>query len=103
MSEEDQKKSAFERRWQGADDERVGARWWHDDARANEGMDRRQLIKGLLIGGGVLAGGALLFTWANRESDTVIENKDSLDVQRAEGWNVGADDRPLAYPGAQKI
>jgi hypothetical protein len=93
-----------QRRWHGADEGKVGARWWRDDVRAAEtsGVNRRKILQGMLIGGGVILAGGLLATWASRDDDTVVENKDSLDVQRAEGWNVGSADQALMYPHRER-
>jgi hypothetical protein len=66
--------------------------WW-DNSR------RRFIVGGALAAGAVVAGGLLL---ANRDDSTDID-KDSLELQRSSGWNVGSEDKRLTLSGAQTL
>ncbi len=65
--------------------------WWQ--------TSRRKFVIGGAIGAGVLVVGGLGY-WAFHD-DTTDVDKDALDLQRAEGWNVGCEDKKIALPNAQ--
>lgn len=63
--------------------------WWQ--------MSRRTFI----IGTGVVLAGAGI--WLATRDDTTDVDKDSLDLQRAQGWNVGSEERKLILSGRQLL
>lgn len=66
--------------------------WWQ--------TSRRKFI----VGGAVAAGAALTGgIWLATRDDTTDVEKDSLDLQRAQGWNVGSEEKTLSLPGAQTL
>jgi hypothetical protein len=70
-------------------EERPPKPWWQ--------MSRRTFIIG--GAGAVLAGAGLVYV-ATRDDSTDVD-KDSLELQRAQGWNVGSEDRRLVFPQTQ--
>ena len=66
--------------------------WWK--------MSRRTFIVGSVVTGtAVLAGGV----WLISRDDTTEVDDDSLTLQRAHGWNVGSEDKRLAWTGSQTV
>lgn len=65
--------------------------WWK--------TSRRTFIVGGAIGAGALLTGIGL--WGVTGDDTTDVDKDSLELQRTGGWNVGSEDRRLSMPSAQ--
>jgi hypothetical protein len=99
----------FERRFFFNGAELVAARWWHVDMKAVSaagvtGMpideDRRAVM--LMAGGVALA--VLVFSAlagsSAQDDDTQTITADALELQRKEGWNVGAPGEHLYYRGA---
>jgi hypothetical protein len=97
----------FERRFFIDGAELVAARWWHVDMKAISSSiidgpideDRRGLL--LIFGGAALA--VLLvaaFKGLDDDDDTITITADALELQRKEGWNVGAPGERLYYEGA---
>ncbi len=88
----------------------VGARWWQESIRSN--VDRRAVLKGILIAGAALAGLALVFKvgkvlTANQRNDFDSDDyygdrQRSLDMQKRFGWSFGATDMGLVFDGATK-
>jgi hypothetical protein len=71
-------------------DEGESQPWWK--------MSRRTFIVGSVVSAtGLVAGGIWL---ANRDDTTEVDD-DSLELQRAHGWNVGSEDKRLTFQGAQ--
>jgi len=65
--------------------------WWH--------ASRRQvLIGGAAAAAVTLAGGGMYLALRD---DTNEIDKDSLDLQREQGWNVGSEEKPINLAGAQ--
>ena len=66
--------------------------WWK--------TSRRKFIIGstAAAAGLALAGGGI---WLATRDDTTDADKDSLELQQAEGWNVGSEERPLVLPNSQ--
>ena len=65
--------------------------WWK--------TSRRRFIVGGAVGAGALLTGIGL--WGVTRDDTTDVDKDSLELQRTGGWNVGSEDRRLSMPWAQ--
>jgi hypothetical protein len=66
--------------------------WWK--------MTRRTFIVGSVVTAGtLLAGGVYLAT----RDDTTDVDGDSLELQRAHGWNIGSEDKRLTFTGAQSL
>lgn len=64
--------------------------WWK--------MSRRTFIVGSVVtAGAVVAGGVYLAT----RDDTTEVDGDSLELQRAHGWNIGSEDKKLSLTGVQ--
>ena len=78
------------------DDHLIGARWWQEGFLfLPDPQSRRDALKKLAIGGGVLAGGwglLSLIQWASTETF-----EEALALQRAEGWDVGATSDALSF------
>jgi hypothetical protein len=86
----------------------VGARWWQESIRSS--VDRRAVLKGILVAGAALAGLALVFKigkvlTANQHTDYDSDDfygdrQRSLDMQKRFGWSFGATDVGLVFDGA---
>lgn len=73
-------------------DEGESQPWWK--------MSRRTFIIGSVVAAtGVVTGGV----WLATRDDTTEVDDDSLELQRAHGWNVGSEDKPLVFQGAQTV
>lgn len=89
----------------------VGARWWQESIRSN--VDRRAILKGILVAGAALAGLALIFKigkvlTANAPVDYENDDYDnqrqrSLDMQKRFGWSFGATETALVFDGATQV
>lgn len=86
----------------------VGARWWQESIRSS--VDRRAVLKGILIAGAALAGLALVFkigkvltanTPVDYDNDDFnTDRQRSLDMQKRFGWSFGATETALVFDGA---
>ncbi|MBA2731725.1 MAG: hypothetical protein H0U54_02415 [Acidobacteria bacterium] len=73
-------------------DENESQPWWK--------VSRRTFIVGSVVTAtGVLAGGV----WLATRDDTTDVDDDSLELQRAHGWNIGSEDKRLVLQGAQTL
>ncbi len=80
----------------------VGAQWWNDGLEEMEApVSRRGALKALLAVGGTVAAGGLMVAIASGTSEPSerIESLDTLETQRSEGWNFGADGETLSFTG----
>jgi hypothetical protein len=78
-------------RRQRAIDQSESQPWWK--------MSRRTFIVGSVVtASAVVVGGGL---WLANRDDTSEVDGDSLELQRAHGWNVGSEDKRLVLAGAQ--
>ncbi|WP_224245455.1 hypothetical protein [Hyalangium gracile] len=81
----------------------VGAQWWNDGLTdMQDPMSRRSALKALVAVGGTVAVGGLLVAVATSDSGSSssyerFENWDTLEAQRAQGWNFGAPDETLTF------
>ena len=66
--------------------------WWQTSR-------RKFIVGGAVAAGAVLTGGV----WLATRDDTSDVDKDSLELQRAQGWNIGSEQRPLSLFGIQKL
>lgn len=66
--------------------------WWK--------TSRRKFIIGSAVAAGAVLTGGI---WLATRDDTMDVDKDSLDLQRAQGWNIGSEEKPLSLPGAQTL
>ncbi|WP_437683445.1 hypothetical protein [Sorangium sp. So ce131] len=83
----------------------TGARWWQDELEADpDPFSRRNALKSMLwIGGGVLSAGllaSLVCSVGGRDDLEMQSAVDALELQREEGWDVGAMGKVLHFPGA---
>ncbi|WP_437620215.1 hypothetical protein [Sorangium sp. So ce1151] len=83
----------------------TGARWWQDELQVDpDPFGRRSALKSMLwIGGGVLSAGLLasLVIDVGGGDDLDMQSAvDALELQREEGWDVGAVNKVLDFPGA---
>ena len=83
----------------------VGAQWWNDGLQEmGTPVSRRGALKALLaVGGAVAAGGLVVATASGGGSDSIVESMDTLETQRSEGWNFGAQGDPLSMKGAVTV
>ncbi|CAN5276089.1 hypothetical protein BH09MYX1_BH09MYX1_02690 [soil metagenome] len=89
----------------------VGARWWQDSIRST--VDRRAVLKGILIAGAAVAGLALVFkigkvlTASARptydDDDFYGDRQRSLEMQKRFGWSFGATEVALVFDGATQV
>lgn len=68
--------------------------WWTNTSR------RTFIVGGAAAAGVALAGGGL---WLALRDDTTDVDKDSLELQQSDGWNVGSEEKPLTLPGARDV
>jgi hypothetical protein len=66
--------------------------WWQTSR-------RKFIVGGAVAAGAVLTGGV----WLATRDDTTDVDKDSLELQRAQGWNIGSEQKTLSLPGAQTL
>jgi hypothetical protein len=87
-------------------DELLAARWWHEGMEASVAASlapsRRKALKVLLAMGGVVGGGLLLRAGCKALGEHEI-TADALELQRKEGWAVGAAGKPLVIPHAVAV
>jgi hypothetical protein len=95
----------FERRFFADGDALVAARWWHvdmrsvfPDGRPTVDEDRRAVIAAVV--GSAIAIVFLTSRGCSDDDDTTMVTKDAIDLQREQGWNVGAAEGRLVYLGA---
>jgi len=67
--------------------------WWQTSR-------RRFIVGGAAAATIAVAGGGI---WLATRDDTTDVDKDSLDLQRAQGWNVGSEEKNLILPNAQTL
>ncbi len=83
----------------------VGARWWHKSlVSETRTMERRQLLTGLAIAGGVIGActvmGVGISLITDDPADKVsIEKRRSLQMQQQFGWDFGARGKELVFDG----
>jgi hypothetical protein len=81
----------------------VGARWWHQGLKDEEGrMSRRQALVGVGVVGGAIAAIAGLgvgIAALNQPEKTALTMQDALPMQKAYGWDFGARGKPLVFNG----
>jgi hypothetical protein len=81
----------------------VGARWWHQGLKDEEGkMSRRQALMGIAAAGGVVAAIAGLgvgIAVLNQPEKTALSMQDALPMQKAYGWDFGARGKALVFDG----
>jgi hypothetical protein len=84
-------------------DDLLAARWWHETmtGASTSSPDRRTALKILLGLGGVVGAGLVLRIGCHAIFDEPAVSMDALELQRKEGWAVGAQGRPLLIPDAQ--
>jgi len=66
--------------------------WWQTSR-------RKFIVGGAVAAGAVLTGGV----WLATRDDTTDVDKDSLELQRAQGWNIGSEEKTLSLPGQQAL
>jgi hypothetical protein len=66
--------------------------WWQTSR-------RKFIVGGAVAAGAVLTGGV----WLATRDDTTDVDKDSLELQRAQGWNIGSEQKTLSLPGQQTL
>lgn len=81
-------------------DELLGARWWFDgiESTSTVAPNRRSALKFLLGMGGIIGAGLVLRAGCNALTDEPAVSMDALDLQRREGWAVGAQGTALDFP-----
>lgn len=87
----------------------VGARWWQESlATAANPVARREVmlaiggISAVLVVGGLcvgLASSASSSSDSNLESDEEVKVRESIDIQREQGWSFGTTTDPLTFDG----
>lgn len=86
-------------------DDLLGARWWHEGMAASVARrtpDRRTALKLLFAMGGV--GGAMfLLRGGCDDGDAPAVTMDALELQRREGWAVGAQGHSLVFADALAV
>jgi len=81
-------------------DDLLGARWWFDgmESASTFTPTRRSALKFLLGMGGIVGAGLVLRAGCHALVDEPAVTMDALDLQRREGWSVGATGAPLLFP-----
>jgi hypothetical protein len=92
-------KKAFQRLVFITRDDLLAARWWHEGMQQPAALapNRRAALSLLLGMGGLVGAGMLLRGGCHLFGDPAI-TMDALDLQRKEGWSVGAGGQPLLFP-----
>ncbi len=91
------------------EDEGVGARWWQQQlASAGNPMSRRSALTkmaliGTAVGATLAAGSCVAIAIGTSATQDVEANLDALDVQKAEGWDVGVIGQLPLFPAATEI
>ncbi|MGI9104870.1 MAG: hypothetical protein ACR2G4_01330, partial [Pyrinomonadaceae bacterium] len=67
--------------------------WWQTSRRTF-------IVGGAIAAGAALTGGGI---WLATRDDTTDVDKDSLDLQRAQGWNIGSEEMRLTLAGVQTM
>lgn len=67
--------------------------WWSTSR-------RRFIVGGAVAAGVAVTGGGI---WLANRDDTTEVDQDSLELQRASGWNVGSEETRLTFTGAQTV
>jgi hypothetical protein len=86
----------------------VGARWWHQALLVDDrSVQRRSVLKGLAVAGGVmgaigLGGYALTRMFSSPKEPVSFGTRRALDVQRLYGWDFGARGTPLVFNGVSE-
>lgn len=85
-------------------DDLLAARWWHEGMQNAVALapNRRAALKFLLGMGGVVGAGLLLRAGCHALSEPTI-TMDALELQRKEGWSVGAQGQPLSFPDSVRL
>jgi hypothetical protein len=80
-------------------DDLLAARWWFDGMQSTSALapNRRSALKFLVGMGGLVGAGLLLRAGCNAFDETAI-TLDALELQRKEGWAVGAQGTSLLFP-----
>lgn len=81
-------------------DDLLGARWWFDgmESASTFAPNRRSALKFLLGMGGIVGAGLVLRAGCHALTDEPSVTMDALDLQRKEGWSVGAQGATLQFP-----
>ncbi|GAC1396739.1 MAG: hypothetical protein NVSMB56_11710 [Pyrinomonadaceae bacterium] len=70
--------------------------WW--DASQKKASRRKFIVGGALAGLGIVGGSVWLATRHSRvHDDSTDVDKDSLELQKTSGWNIGAEDKTLTF------
>jgi hypothetical protein len=81
----------------------VGARWWHQGLKDEEGkMSRRRALVGIATAGGVVAAVAGLgvgIAVLSQPEKTALTMQDALPMQKVYGWDFGARGKALVFNG----
>lgn len=81
----------------------VGAQWWNDGLTAmGDPVSRRSALKSLAVLGASVAVGGFILSRCGSGDDEQLEYFDALDMQRQRGWDFGAADQQLTFPGKEK-
>lgn len=80
-------------------DDLIGARWWFEGMQSASSFapTRRSALRFLVGMGGILGTGLLLRAACNAASDGPGITMEALELQRKEGWEVGAHGAPLYF------
>jgi hypothetical protein len=85
-------------------DDLLGARWWFDgmESASTFTPSRRSALKFLLGMGGIVGAGLVLRAGCHALTDEPAVTMDALDLQRKEGWSVGATGAALPFPDSMR-
>lgn len=88
-------------------DELLGSRWWHEDMAAphaqETGSTRREWLRSFLVVGGLVCVGMARAACNDCGSGDSVIAMDALDLQKREGWAVGADGDSLSLTGTSQL
>jgi len=84
--------------------ELLGARWWFDGMESTSALapNRRSALKFLIGMGGIVGAGLVLRAGCHALTDEPAVTMEALDLQRKEGWSVGAQGTPLPFPDSTR-